>query len=66
MKIINWCRQFQTSNAKAFSLRFLKAMIAEWAGYSLIWSRLSHGMNHDRDVYAWTSWKDVLVDDEVG
>ena len=36
--------------SKGCSLLFLKVMIAEWAEYSLIWSRLSHGMNHVRHV----------------
>ena len=34
--------------SKSCSLRFLTAMTTERAGYSLIWSRLSHGMNHVR------------------
>ena len=43
---INWCFK-----SKEGSLRFLSAMIAEWAEYLLIWSRLSHGMNHVRHAH---------------
>ena len=38
--------------SKGCPQRFLKAMIAEWSEHSLIWSRLSHGVNHVRHVSA--------------